>query len=76
MCFWRIKSSAGLQALRSSTADVSLAADERFVETRRKEGLDWPADRLRTRALIHGAALVAPPVRFLRINDTLIWSAP
>ena len=66
-----------LARMDAGTADVSLAVDEKIIESRRKEGLDWPAELAGfSRAQSDGTALVRLPVRFLRINDTLIWSAP
>jgi hypothetical protein len=49
-------------------ADVSLAAAERSVPTPNREGLEWPEEIAQYRARV--------PVRYLRINDTVIWAAP
>ena len=46
-----------------------------IVETPRKEGLTWP-DELATYSRTEGRPLVRLPIRFVRINDTAIWSAP
>jgi hypothetical protein len=55
-----------------ATADVSLWAGERTVTTARRAGLEWPEElgRYATESAIR------LPVRFLRINDTVIWSTP
>jgi hypothetical protein len=50
---------------------------EKIIETPRKQGLGWPAELGDyTRQTTSGTPLVRLPVRFLRINDTFIWSAP
>jgi hypothetical protein len=56
----------------SGTADAAIRAGEKIVVTPRKEGLEWP-EELRGYAAGNEIAL---PIRFLRIHDTLIWSAP
>jgi hypothetical protein len=43
--------------------------------TPQKQGLAWP-EELSRYAASEGRPMVKLPVRFLRINDTLIWSAP
>jgi hypothetical protein len=58
-----------------ATADVSLSAGEKIVATPEKDGLAWP-DELSTYATPAPQPMVRLPVRFLRINDTLIWAAP
>jgi neutral ceramidase len=68
---------AGLRALGPAGNEVSLAVGEKTIETPRKDGLGWPEDLPSyTRTDGSGRPLVRLPVRFLRINDTLIWSAP
>ena len=68
---------AALNAMGAPTSDVSLFTDEKIIETRRKDGLEWPAELPEyARAQADGTALVRLPVRFLKINATLIWSAP
>ncbi len=66
-----------LHSLGPATGDASLWVGEKMVETPRKEGLSWP-DELSaySRTSAGGATLVRLPTRYLRINDTLIWSAP
>jgi neutral ceramidase len=56
-------------------AKLLLAA--KWVETSRKAGLGWPID-LPTYAArsVNGTDVVRIPVRFLRINDTVLWGAP
>lgn len=68
---------AALQSLGPATSDVTLWADERFIETPKKAGLEWPEDiRSMLRTGKTGAEMVRLPAYFLRVNDTLIWSAP
>jgi hypothetical protein len=57
------------------TSDVNIRHAEKIVETPRKEGLVWP-DELGAYAGTDGRPLVRLPIRFVRINDTVIWSAP
>src|SRR5215467_12236865 len=66
---------AALQSMGPATADVSLSAGEKIVATPQKDGLAWP-DELSAYATPTPRPLVRLPVRFLRINDTLIWAAP
>jgi len=66
---------ATLESLGPGTGDVSIHHVERIVETPRKEQLEWP-DELRAYAGTGERALVRLPIRFVRINDALIWSAP
>jgi hypothetical protein len=63
---------AALGKMGAGTADVALRAGEKIVMTPPTEGLEWP-EELRRYTSGNDVAL---PVRFLRINDTLIWSAP
>ena len=63
--------------LASGTRDVTLRADEVFVESPLKAGLTWPEELARySRTDSPGAKLVRLPIRFLKINDTMVWSAP
>lgn len=66
---------AALREMGPATADVSLWAGEKIVSTPQKDGLAWPEELARY-AGSDGRPLIQLPVRFLRINDTLIWSAP
>jgi hypothetical protein len=47
---------------------VSLWSAEQSIATPQRAGLEWPAELSQYQARV--------PVRFLRINDTLIWAAP
>lgn len=66
---------AALGSLGPGTSDVTMRHAEKIVETPRKAGLAWP-DELSAYASTDGRTLVRLPIRFLRINDTVIWSAP
>jgi len=63
---------AGARSMGPATDEVAMWAGEQAIDTPRKEGLVWPTE------LGHYAAgpMVRLPVRFLRINDTLLWAAP
>jgi hypothetical protein len=68
---------SAINSLAKPTADVSLSVDEKIIESRRKDGLEWPAELANyARSETDGSQMVRLPVRFLRINNTLIWSAP
>ena len=66
---------SAVAALGPGTAAVNIRHAERIVETPRKETLTWP-DELAGYAASDGRPLVRLPLRFVRINDTVIWSAP
>ena len=66
---------AALASLGPGTRAVTIRQAEKIIETPRKTGLAWP-DELNPYASSDGRALVRLPIRFLRINDTVIWSAP
>jgi hypothetical protein len=66
---------AAAKSLGPATADVTLWAGEKTVETPQKDGLAWP-DELHDYATTSARPTVRLPVRFLRLNDTLIWAAP
>jgi hypothetical protein len=68
---------AAVAALGPASKAVSLWTGEKTIETPRKPALDWP-DELKaySRTAPNGEALIQLPIRFLRINDTIIWSAP
>lgn len=59
---------AAARAMGPATADVTLSTAEHAIATPQKEGLAWPEELAAYRARV--------PVRFLRINDTVIWAAP
>ena len=57
--------------------DVKLGVGEKIIETPRKQGLKWPEELASySRTGKGGVPLVRLPVRFLRINEAIIWSAP
>ena len=63
--------------LTKGSADVTLRLDELTVETALKPGLEWPPELARySRIEDSGRVLVRLPVRVLRMNDAVIWSAP
>ena len=63
--------------LQKGTSRVQLTADEAVIETARKPKLAW-TDALKDFASksATGEDLVKIPVRFLRINDLMLWAAP
>jgi len=68
---------AALDSMGPPINDVSLSVDEKIIESRRKDGLEWPEELAGfSRTEPDGTTLVRLPVRFLKINHTLIWSAP
>ena len=66
---------SAVAAMGPGTAEVTMEHAERVVETPRRAGLVWP-DELAAYGGSDGRPLVRLPLRFLRINDTVIWSAP
>jgi hypothetical protein len=67
---------AGLEKLGPASGDVTLQTSEKIIETPRKPDLDWPPELTAYSRADGSSALVRLPVRFLRINDAIIWSAP
>ena len=68
---------AANQSMGAATAEVSLWGAEKWLETPRKQGLDWSADLAAYSSVSSaGVPLVRLPLRFLKINDTAIWGAP
>jgi len=67
---------AAASAMGPSTADVSISLGDKIIETPLKDGLTWPDDLAAYSRVENGRPLVRLPLRFLRLNDTLIWSAP
>jgi hypothetical protein len=63
--------------LGPGNASPKLWLSEKWIETPRKTGLGWPTDLPSYAAKSSvGADLVRIPVRFLRINDTVLWASP
>lgn len=61
----------------AAAGPATLSLAEKWVETPRKSGLGWPVDLPRYAAKSAGGTdLVRIPVRFLRINDTVLWGSP
>ncbi len=68
---------AALHSMGPGTNQVNLSIGEKIVDTPRKPGLIWPEELAGYSAQAgNGSPLVRLPVRFLKINNTLIWSAP
>lgn len=66
---------ASVASMGPGTSDVAIDHGERIVETPRKPDLEWPPE-LAAYAREGDRPLVRMPIRFVRINDTAIWSAP
>lgn len=63
--------------LGGATPEVSIWTGESVVESPRKGGLGWPDDLpAYTRNDSTGRPLVRMPVRFARINNTVLWGGP
>jgi hypothetical protein len=62
-------------SMARGTGDVSMRHAEAIVQTARREGLEWP-EELSAYAPRIAPPRVLMPVRFVRINDAVIWSAP
>jgi neutral ceramidase len=61
----------------AGSADVSIRAEETFVETPLRSGLQWPEVlRSYSRVDSNGKTFVHLPVRFLTIKGTALWAAP
>jgi Neutral/alkaline non-lysosomal ceramidase, N-terminal len=67
---------AAMPTLGAGTRDVSIRHAELKIDTPRKPDLVWPAGLARYERIDGGRALVRLPIRFVRLNDTIIWSAP
>ena len=74
-----VQSAAGHRVLAAEPwvhpPNVSISLGDKIIDTA-KDGLSWPDDLTAYSTVENGRPLVRLPVRFLRINDTLIWSAP
>jgi neutral ceramidase len=66
---------AALRSMGPGTGEVAIRHAEKMVETPRRSDLQWP-EELSAYAASDGRSLVRLPLRFVRINDTAIWSAP
>src|SRR5689334_6083904 len=66
---------AAVRSLGPATSGVTLSATEQPIDTPRKEGLPW-AEELRPYGVEGGRPMVRVPLRFVRINDTILWAAP
>jgi neutral ceramidase len=67
---------AAVSTLGAGTADVSIRHAELLIDTPRKPELVWPEGLGRYERMDGSRALVRLPIRFVRINETMIWSAP
>lgn len=67
---------SAVRALRTGTRKVTLRHAEQVVETPRKPDLVWPDELTAYAAGTGERPLVRLPIRFVRINDTVIWTAP
>lgn len=68
---------AAVAALGPASESVSLWTGEKIIDTPRKQGLDWPQELASySGTALSGKALIKLPIRFLRINNTIVWSAP
>ncbi|HXW04547.1 MAG TPA: neutral/alkaline non-lysosomal ceramidase N-terminal domain-containing protein [Vicinamibacterales bacterium] len=66
---------AALRAMGPGSGDVRVRHAERIVETPMRAELAWP-EGLAAYTRIEGRSLVRLPIRFVRIDDAVIWSAP
>ncbi len=66
---------AAAAAIGPGTAAVTLQHGQRVVETAARPGLEWPVE-LSAYSGAGGGGMVRLPIRFVRINDAVIWSAP
>ena len=65
------------RTLAAGGTDVKLWSGETWIETPRKKELEWTTELSAYAAKSAGGTdLVRVPVRFLRLNDTLLWAAP
>jgi hypothetical protein len=69
----RILASVG--SLGPGTSEVTIRHAEKIIETPRKADLAWP-EELGAYTTTGDRPLVRLPIRFVRINDTVIWAAP
>ena len=64
-----------VRAMAPGTSDVTIRHAEKIVETPRKRDLTWP-EELAPYATGSDRPFVRLPIRFVRVNDAVIWSAP
>ena len=65
------------RTLGPGATGVKLWLGEKWIETPRKEGLEWTEDMKAFAAKTPaGVDVVRIPVRVLRINDTVLWGSP
>src|SRR5258708_16679009 len=65
------------RALGAAPADLKPWASEQGIAAPRKSGMGWPEELgAYSREPSAGTPLVRLPVRFLRLNDPLVWAAP
>ena len=67
--------SEAMRSLSATPTDVTLWTGEKIIETPRRAGLIWP-EELSAFAREGPVPVVRLPIRFLKIGETLIWSAP
>lgn len=68
---------AANRAMLASTAEVRLRSAEKVLETQRRYDLGWNQELAPYgKPDAGGAPMVRVPLRFLKINDTLIWAGP
>ena len=63
-------------ALGPGSSEVRLRHGEKIVDTPRKPDLTWPDGLAAYGKTENGRPMVRLPLRFVRINDTVIWTAP
>ena len=66
---------AAVASMAPGTGDVTMRHAEQIVDTAGRDGLEWPPD-LAAYATRGERPVVRLPIRFVRINDMVIWSAP
>jgi neutral ceramidase len=65
-----------LQRLGPATDTVTMSTAAMTIDTPRKDNLGWPDELSAYAGTEAGRTMVKLPVRFLRINDTFVWSLP
>jgi hypothetical protein len=67
---------AAASRLGPGTGEVTLRHAERIVDTPRRPDLIWPDALSAYVTTENGRPMIRLPLRFVRINDTVVWSAP